>query len=197
MVTYRSEIFWLSRYHPPIRPSTPTCKPVLDVTFTTCMATRTFREKKQRSWVFLRLNFDVYADMDNRERASRRDKLLFSLPSPFSVTQFYSWNVPALSESIWAFLSCTGFKAFVWYFFCLQHKDLVLRIGQKLFKLWEKSNTPSLNVSSRYFFQTRTGTFSSFQIKYFIRLVNDGVFNDFFNLCIINDKVNWTKKKCQ
>ena len=32
------------------------------------------RKKQQRSRVFLRLNFDVYADMDNRERASGRDK---------------------------------------------------------------------------------------------------------------------------
>ena len=55
-----------------IRPSTPACKPMLDVTFTTCTATRTFREKKQKQGgVFFRLNFDVYAD---RERASGRDK---------------------------------------------------------------------------------------------------------------------------
>ena len=55
--------------HPSVNPS---CKPMLDVTFTTCTATRTFREKKQKqSRVFFRLNFDVYAD---RERASGRDK---------------------------------------------------------------------------------------------------------------------------
>ena len=40
-----------------------------------CAATRTFREKKQQqSRVFLRLSFNVYTDIDNRERARARDK---------------------------------------------------------------------------------------------------------------------------
>ena len=40
-----------------------------------CVATRTFREKKQQqSRVFLRLSFNVYTDIDNRERARARDK---------------------------------------------------------------------------------------------------------------------------
>ena len=41
-----------------------------------CMATRTFREKKQSKAesFFFRLNFNVYNDVDNRERARTRDK---------------------------------------------------------------------------------------------------------------------------
>ena len=41
-----------------------------------CMATRTFREKKQSKAesFFFRLNFNVYNDVENRERARTRDK---------------------------------------------------------------------------------------------------------------------------
>ena len=39
------------------------------------VATRTFREQKQQqSRVFLRLSFNVYTDIDNRERARARDE---------------------------------------------------------------------------------------------------------------------------
>ena len=39
-----------------------------------CMATRTFREKKQQqSRVFFEVIFDVYTHVDNRERASASD----------------------------------------------------------------------------------------------------------------------------
>ena len=39
-----------------------------------CMATRTFREKKQQqSRVFFEVIFDVYTHVDNRQRASTSD----------------------------------------------------------------------------------------------------------------------------
>ena len=39
------------------------------------VATRTFREKKQQlSRVFFQISFNIYTDVDNRERATARDK---------------------------------------------------------------------------------------------------------------------------
>ena len=63
-----------------VRPYTPTCKPKWDFAFKhpfvfvmNRMATWTYRKKKQQQGEsFFRLNFDVYTDMDNRERASAR-----------------------------------------------------------------------------------------------------------------------------
>ena len=48
---------------------------MIDVHIIVILATQTFKVKKKRqqSWVFFRLNFNVYADVDNRERARVRD----------------------------------------------------------------------------------------------------------------------------
>ena len=47
---------------------------ISSVTFTTRLATYTFREKKKHRQVFFPLHFDVYTGMDITERASGRDK---------------------------------------------------------------------------------------------------------------------------
>ena len=49
---------------------------MIDVHVMVILATQTFREKKkqQQSWVFFLLNFNVYADVDNRERARVTNK---------------------------------------------------------------------------------------------------------------------------
>ena len=84
-----SKKIWLST-HTPVRPhhrvnnlkcgsspfllcveATPAFNSMINVHAVVILATRTFREKKQQqSQVFFRLHFNVYADVDNRERTS-------------------------------------------------------------------------------------------------------------------------------
>ena len=88
MVTCGSEKFWLSRDRRPpsvlasirtylctyVRPP-PTNKPMSNVTFTLARLTELLeREKNNKVDFFCPLNFDVYTETYNRERAAARDK---------------------------------------------------------------------------------------------------------------------------